>query len=162
VSDRQSGPGVQRFDAVSDADGDPEDPVSEALSQALETIGRELERMVFDAEAELADARERCRLLETQVRSLAAALRPMAPEVTALLSRPVPAEPEALASVDKPAPVGAPDLAHEADPIMAADRSMPRAAPPAAQAPHLEDQESATGYMPMLEELWGIARDAPA
>lgn len=68
--------------------------MSDALHHALDKIGRALERGVQEAELELADARERCRWLETEVRSLRAAVRPVIPEVAPLLFRPTVADAE--------------------------------------------------------------------
>jgi hypothetical protein len=102
--------------------------MSEALSQALESVGRSLERAVVDAERELIDARARCHALETEVRALRAVIRPMVPEPTA-------------------GSVPSPEADRQAVPPVALDA--------------LHDA-STTGYLPMLEELWGIARDASA
>ena len=130
------------------------------LSQRLEMIGRDLERGILDAERELADARELCRSLETEVRALRAGLRPLAPELTALLSmsdRPhVDHTPPSMgaASVEETPVADHPGLVL---PLSSVETSQPPtgAAPAAA---HPGDDDISTDYIPMLEELRGIAR----
>jgi hypothetical protein len=142
--------------------------MSEALTQALETVGRGLERGLLEAERELDDVRERCRSLETEVRSLRAAVRPMAPEVTALLARAQTAADPPQASVGEPhrepTPPSGADLARSAGMVVvpgdpAAAAPGPEIVPPADAETHPDDDGSAAGYMPMLEELWVIARN---
>jgi hypothetical protein len=120
--------------------------MSEALNQALESVGRALEEAVVDAERELIHARARCHVLETEIRALRAAIRPMAPELTVLLS-----------AREAEAPTSDPPRAPGSEPASDAER---QAVPPVATAPL--DDASTTGYLPMLEELRGIARDASA
>ena len=105
--------------------------MSEALSRTLETVGHALEVALVEAEGELADTRERCWWLESEIRSLRVAVRPLPPEVNALLS----------AHEDAPTPVPAP----VADPPTVSD-ARPQAG------------GSTADYVPMLEELWDIAR----
>jgi len=133
--------------------------MSGALNQALEAVVRSLERGILDAEGDLAEARERRRSLETEVRALRAALRPVAPAVAALLSlpeaqrsEPGPPHPEGRASVERTEPNSTEIVAPPS-----AATSKPRIVGPSAETAHPAD-ETSTDYMPMLEELWGIAR----
>ena len=136
--------------------------MSGALSQTLEAVGRNLERGIFDAERELADAREYCRSLETEVRALRGAVRPMAPEVTALLSVSQEPDPDpAPPSMDGQASVGWAEQPSGTEVTIAPPRveaSPPPAAAPTPETAHPDDAGTSTDYLPMLEELWGIAR----
>ena len=136
--------------------------MSGALSQTLESVGRNLERGILDAERKLADAREYCRSLETEVRALRAAVRPMAPALMPLLSvaeepYPDPAPP----SMDGPASVGWAEQASGTEIIVAlspVEAPQPPAVAPTPEQAHPNDGGTSTDYLPMLEELWGIAR----
>lgn len=136
--------------------------MSGALSHTLEAVGQNLERGILDAERELADAREYCRSLETEVRALRATLRPMAPELTALLSVSEGPHPDpAPASTDGPASVEWAGQASGSEFIVAlasVEAPQPPGVSPAPETAHPDDDETSTDYMPMLEELWGIAR----
>ena len=136
--------------------------MSGALSQTLEAVGRNLERGILDAERELADAREYCRSLETEVRALRAAVRPVAPALVPLLSVSEKPHPDhARASTDGPASVGWAEQASGTDTIVAlasVKAPQPPGVAPAPETTHPDDDETSTDYMPMLEELWGIAR----
>lgn len=129
--------------------------MSEALGQALEQIERRLEYGMREAELELAEVRERCVRLEGEVRTIRAVLERTAPEVDDAPSAAVSLEPAA----------SVPD---DAEPGEAADViTIPPAAPetdveppedPEAGPPDAEGDPSVPAYMPMLEELWEIAR----
>jgi hypothetical protein len=116
--------------------------VSEALNHTLIQVRLRLERGLQLAEQELAETRERCTMAEVMIRSI----RAQGSEL-ALLRRP-----EAVVKL-QPVPDGAvvktPEAAAGAEP-----------APEAAHEEGSTVTEIPTSYMPMLEELWEIARDS--
>jgi len=135
--------------------------MSGALNQALEAVGRGLQRGILEAEGDLAEARERCRSLETEVRALRAALRPMAPAVAELLSlsatqrpHPAPPDPDGPGSVERAEPNHGTGIVA----LPSVETPEPPTVTPPPEKARPADDETSTDYMPMLEELWGIAR----
>ena len=198
--------------------------MTDGLGDALSHTHRQIAEGLIEAEQELAEARERCRVLEREIRSTRAALERMeaqeagspwivepaamtVPALEALVAAVPVAEPEiaepmveeqmiaeavpgpvaAAAVVDvmpptpplppamQPAPVVLPDVPERVE-VREAELavSVPLAAPESGvEAPANgdrvagDDDEGPTEfaeYMPMLEELWAIARneDDPA
>jgi hypothetical protein len=114
--------------------------VSEALNHTLGQIRLRLERGLQLAEQELAETRDRCTRLELVIRSIRAQRSELV-----LLERPELAR--KLEPASDRAVVKIPEIAAGSDPI-------PEPAPEEGSA----DAEIPTSYMPMLEELWDIAR----
>jgi hypothetical protein len=114
--------------------------MSEALNHTLVQVRLRLERGLQLAEQELAETRDRCTRLELVIRSIRAQRSELV-----LLERP-----EIARKLE-----AAPDRAVVRIPEMAVG-SDPTAEP--AQEDGSADAEIPTSYMPMLEELWDIAR----
>ena len=132
-----------------------------ALGNALEHIGLRLEQGIQEAERELSDLRGRCRALEAEIRTIRAALEApdappsIVPQATDAARVVIPASDEAdlieLVEVsEEEVAVSVPLAPPPADPP--ADPPAESAEPPAAI------DTSVSSYMPMLEELWAIAR----
>jgi hypothetical protein len=126
-----------------------------ALGNALEHVGLRLEEGIQEAERELFDLRRHCRALESMIRSIRAALE--APE----------APPAVFDAPDVPVLI-LPNHASESlerveviEEVPPADPPDPPADPPAdpsTDPPIAAIDTSVSSYMPMLEELWAIAR----
>lgn len=122
--------------------------MSDALNHTLDEVCLRLERGLQLAEQELAETRDRCTRLELVIRSI----RTQRSELSLLERR------EATRELERPAEavVRIPEVAADTAPA-GADTA------PAAES---EDEDGApvteipTSYMPMLEELWDIARHA--
>ncbi|MEA2522445.1 MAG: hypothetical protein QOI81_2091 [Actinomycetota bacterium] len=124
--------------------------MSDSLYEAFVQTRLRLERGIDDAQQELRETRDRCARLEGTIRSLrnqlsdAARPRP-APEPVAEATLVV--VPDA---VDQPPTPPAADETEE--PIVAVAEAEDEGDPESLEVP--------TSYMPMLEELWDIARRA--
>jgi hypothetical protein len=137
--------------------------VTESLDDTLAQIHLRIERAVLDAEHELAEMRERCTMLDLLIRSIRAQRSQLdllngaepVPTFEPASGGSVVTIPEAAAeppvSAEPPASAAAPASVSEFDPA------------PGLEAPDEEAPaqiEIPTSYMPMLEELWDIARHA--
>ena len=141
------------------------------LGHALGQIGLRLERGLQDAERELSEARERCGALESEIRSIRAALEAL-DMLDAIEAGAEPVRTEHVEVRDEraelvismPAPAPEIDPANGAiDEAVAAEATDPTGSTDgAARGPEptpVGDQPpSVPAYLPMLEELWAIAR----
>jgi PAS domain-containing protein len=138
--------------------------VAEELGEALEHIGVRLERGLQEAERELSEVRGRCSALEAEIRSIRAALEaapdpdPQRPTVEAAGGRETPVAPST-----EPDRIDGVEVRDEEGEIVVTVPS----ATPETDAPEEDgageppaDDLPPSSYMPMLEELWEIARRA--
>jgi hypothetical protein len=110
--------------------------VSDTLNDTLVHVRRRLERALQHAEQELAETRDRCTRLELVIRAIRAQRSELA-----LLERP-----EAVGRQDSEGVVEIPEAPAGSDPAEGTHEEVA----PVTEIP--------TSYMPMLEELWDIAR----
>jgi len=131
--------------------------VSEALDHALEQIWLRIEHGIREAELELAEERDLCIRLEGEVRSIRAVLERTAPEVDPAVTSTVVRVPEPAPADVSSGVVTIPPAAPQTNTEVDAEAATAPADTDAETTPDDADGER-PGYMPMLEELWEIAR----
>lgn len=153
--------------------------MEEALGAALEQIGPRLEQGLHEAERELVDLRARCVTLESDIRAMHAALEALTadPPPPPLAVDPVIRQPGVVAIPDTPA-VAAAAEGEVVITIPPAEETAGRAGVASRQGEYRPENRPEEGpedrpagqeqdvppssYMPMLEELWAIARGEDA